>query len=286
MTLRASLLRELDNQRLSVDRRAELCCEIGRDLENKVNNKAQNLPARVPGHFTVRQYLDAGDINALTTASDDRLFGLHNLKIKIKGGADFEQIVTAKRLQFSCSLSKQYPIWLNYDGQFRSKFNGEIGGYIGEVYFQSRLNLFKSHVGNQDKFYDLFFVMYTYIANHGAPMSIERFRLVLIVDGVSYEGQRQPLSGFHVIRPEVKAALSDIEDQNDVILTDTRRGWVRFVVRGVKRYEEDKPELSVELDVINKNEDAHRLKPLPQSEWRGHSQNQESYISGTQEWQI
>jgi len=35
MTLRASLLRELENQSLSVDSRAELCCEVTRELENK-----------------------------------------------------------------------------------------------------------------------------------------------------------------------------------------------------------------------------------------------------------
>jgi tetratricopeptide (TPR) repeat protein len=35
MTLRASLLRELDNPNLSVNSRAELCCDIARDFENK-----------------------------------------------------------------------------------------------------------------------------------------------------------------------------------------------------------------------------------------------------------
>jgi tetratricopeptide (TPR) repeat protein len=35
MTLRASLLRELDNPNLSVDRRAELCCEVARDSEDR-----------------------------------------------------------------------------------------------------------------------------------------------------------------------------------------------------------------------------------------------------------
>ncbi len=35
MTLRPSLLRELDNPDLSVDSRAELCCEIARDFENR-----------------------------------------------------------------------------------------------------------------------------------------------------------------------------------------------------------------------------------------------------------
>ena len=35
MTLRASLLRELDNPSLSVDRRAELCCEVARDSEDR-----------------------------------------------------------------------------------------------------------------------------------------------------------------------------------------------------------------------------------------------------------
>src|SRR5690349_19204424 len=35
MTLRASLLRELNNPNFSVDQRAELCCDIARDFENK-----------------------------------------------------------------------------------------------------------------------------------------------------------------------------------------------------------------------------------------------------------
>ena len=35
MTLRTSLLRELENQSLSVDRHAELCCELARECENK-----------------------------------------------------------------------------------------------------------------------------------------------------------------------------------------------------------------------------------------------------------
>jgi len=35
MTLRASLLRDLENPNLSVDSRAELCCEAARDFENK-----------------------------------------------------------------------------------------------------------------------------------------------------------------------------------------------------------------------------------------------------------
>lgn len=35
MTLRASLLRELENSKLGVDQRAELCCEVARQLESK-----------------------------------------------------------------------------------------------------------------------------------------------------------------------------------------------------------------------------------------------------------
>src|SRR5215813_238643 len=35
MTLRASLLRDLENQNTSVDSRAESCCEVARDFENK-----------------------------------------------------------------------------------------------------------------------------------------------------------------------------------------------------------------------------------------------------------
>lgn len=35
LTLRASLLRELDNPKLSVDQRAELCCEVTREFENR-----------------------------------------------------------------------------------------------------------------------------------------------------------------------------------------------------------------------------------------------------------
>lgn len=35
ITLQASLLRELDNPNLSVDSRAERCCEIAHEFENK-----------------------------------------------------------------------------------------------------------------------------------------------------------------------------------------------------------------------------------------------------------
>ena len=35
MTLRASLLRQLENQSLSVESRAELCCEVAREFEDK-----------------------------------------------------------------------------------------------------------------------------------------------------------------------------------------------------------------------------------------------------------
>jgi len=35
MTLRPSLLRELENPNLSVSRRAELCCALARDFEDK-----------------------------------------------------------------------------------------------------------------------------------------------------------------------------------------------------------------------------------------------------------
>lgn len=251
-----------------------------------VENKAQNLPARVPGHFAVRQYLDSGDIEAIKNATDDRLFGLHNLRIKIKGGADFERVVKEKPLQFDCHLSKEHPIYLNYDGPFRSRFNGEIGGKIGEIYFQSKINLRDSHIISEDNYYDLFFVMRTYIANHGAPTTIERFRLAVTANGTSYEGEKQPLAGFHVIRLGFRDPLFDIEDSNDEILTDTRRGWLRFVVRGVKRYDEDNPELGIELDVIDKNEEPNRVTPLARSEWRGHNQSQGDYINGLEEWQV
>ena len=35
MNLRASLLRTLENQSLSVDSRVELCCEVSRELEDR-----------------------------------------------------------------------------------------------------------------------------------------------------------------------------------------------------------------------------------------------------------
>lgn len=35
MTLRPSLLRELEKPNISVERRAELCCEIAKEFENK-----------------------------------------------------------------------------------------------------------------------------------------------------------------------------------------------------------------------------------------------------------
>ena len=44
MTLRASLLRQLQNPSLGVDRRAELCCEASRELEDKGECKRKTRP--------------------------------------------------------------------------------------------------------------------------------------------------------------------------------------------------------------------------------------------------
>lgn len=254
-----------------------------------VDNKAQNLPARTLGHFAVRQYLDSGDIDAIRNANDDRRFEIHNLKIKIKGGSDFEGVVDEKRLQFTAVLTKESPFYVNYDGPFLARFDREIGGKIQEIYFQTNLDLINSHSvsdGNYERYYDLFFVMRVYVANHGAPTSIERFRLVVKVNEVPHEGVKQRLTGFNVIRPGVQESLADIEDSNDTTLEHTRNGWVRFVVHGVKRYDEDKPQLGIELDVIDKFGTPCRLTSLPQSDWKADSRTQESYITGTEEWNV
>lgn len=253
-----------------------------------VENKAQLVPPRMPGSFTVRQYLDFGDVDAIKKATDDRIFRLDALWIKVKGGPEFVEAIDEKRLKIDySSLSKGFPQWVNFDGPFQSRFNGEISGKVMALYFQSQLNLDLTHVISDDMYYDLLFVMYVYIANHGAPTSIERFKLGVTANGVSFEGERQSLTGFRVVGQGLNDPLVDIEDSNYVNLDHSRKGWLRFAVRGVKRYEEDKPELTLELDVIDKEETPNRLAALDVSKWRGHSRTQDTYIIGTDEdWQL
>jgi hypothetical protein len=250
-----------------------------------VENKAQNLPARISGHFTVRQYLDSGDIEDIENATGDRHLDLHNLRIKIKAGAGFEQVVSEKRLKVEGYLTKDNPIWINYNGPFRNRFNSELVGRIREVFFQSQWDVGLFAPG-QDNAYNLFFVIHAYLINHGAPTTIERFSLTVKVNGESYEAERQPLNGFRVARrgePDDKP-LDDIEELNGRNFSDTRRGWLRFRVSGIKRYDEDKPKLELELDAIDKNEDPNRLTTLPESKWLGHRSFQESRILGSDEW--
>ncbi len=84
-------------------------------------------------------------------------------------------------------------------------------------------------------YYDFDFVMYVYLANHRAPTTLEHLRLALKANAQPYEGKKLSLADFYVVRPGLKELLKDIEDSNDVPLDYMRRGWVRFVIRGVKR---------------------------------------------------
>jgi len=67
MTLRASLLRELDNPRLSVDRRAELCCDAARALENK-GEYEQARKALAPYWRRVGEHPKLTDLDQSTSA--------------------------------------------------------------------------------------------------------------------------------------------------------------------------------------------------------------------------
>jgi hypothetical protein len=251
-----------------------------------ISNKAQNVQPRQQGLFTIRQFLDAGDMQAITNATDATQFWLDGLKIKIKGGAGFENVVEEKRLTADCYLSKQTPQWWNYKSPLFTRFEREITGKVGPVYFQHKCDI-DNFAPGQDYQYDFYFVLHAYISNHGAPTGIERFRLVLKANGQAYEGRRIPLSGCRRISPGAEEILSerDIENHNDVTLTDTRRGWLQFFVPGVKRYDEDHPKLEMELDVIDKDETPNRLTPPAQDKWMENSMKQESYINGPGIWQ-
>jgi hypothetical protein len=251
-----------------------------------VEYRAENIPARCSGDFSVRQYLDSGDIEAIRTASADRQFQFHNLKIKIKGGAGFEPFVDEKKLRIEAYLTKDHPVWVNYNGPFRSRFNGELVGTIREVFFQSGFDLDNFSAG-EDYAYDLFFVLHVYLLNHGAPTTIERFRLTVRVGDQVYEAERQPLTGFRIKRngeTDFKT-LTDVEELNGVSFADdARNGWLRFRVRDVKRYQEDKPKLELALDAIDKNEDPNRLRVISESRWLGHAMFQGDHILGPDEW--
>lgn len=246
-------------------------------------NKAQNVRPRTTGSFTVRQHLDSGDIDAIKKARGDRRFEFHNLRIKLKGGHDFESVVKEKRLRFEFGLTKDDPVYFNYNGPFRTLFNNPISGRINLVYFTHEADLVNSKAGDiRDS---LYFIMHVYIANHSKPTSIDRFRLTLHADGQSYEGKRLPLTDCRWIRQGAEEHLSerDIESQNDVTLTDTRRGWLQFAVHGVKGAEHGT--LATALDIIDKDNGANRLNSLSQNKWNKNSMEQESYINGPAVWQ-
>jgi hypothetical protein len=251
-----------------------------------VDHSAQNVPARSSGYFTIRQYLDSGDIDLIKSASGDRLFEFHDVKVKIKGAGTSKRLIQEKELRIVCYLSKENPFWRNYNGPFRSRFNGEIVGTIREVFFQSQFDVGNFTVG-QDYAYDLFFVLHVYLVNHGAPTSIERFKLSVRVGDQVYEAERQPLAGLRIRRngeTDFKS-LDDVEELNGVSFADdARNGWLRFRVPDVKRYQEDKPKLELELDAIDKNEDANRLRVISQSKWLGHAMFQRDNILGSDEW--
>lgn len=249
------------------------------------DNKAINVPPRQPGTFTVRQYLDSGDIDAIKSANGDRRFEFHNLRIKIKGGADFEGVVKEKKLKFNFGLSKDAPNYSNYNGPFVSQFNAAISGRINVAYFTHQLDL-DNTVPPKDNRYVFYLIVHTYITNHGAPTGIDHFRLTLRAGQETYESRRLPLTGCRWIRQGSEEDLGerDIELQNDVTFSDVRRGWLQFVVPGVKEYE-DASKLEAVLDVIDKNNDTNRLNPMPQEKWIENSMRQESYINGPAVWQ-
>jgi hypothetical protein len=134
---------------------------------------------------------------------------------------------------------------------------------------------------------DLFFVLHVYLLNHGAPTTIERFKLTVRAGNQVYEAERQPLTGFRIKRngeTDFKT-LNDVEELNGVsFVDDARNGWLRFRVRDVKRYQEDKPPLELELDAIDKNEDSNRLRVISESRWLGHAMFQGDYVLGSEEW--
>jgi len=249
------------------------------------DNKAINLPPRQPGTFTVRQFLDSGDIDAIKTASGDRRFEFHNLRIKVKGGAGFEHGVKEKRLKFSFGLSKDSPNYSNYNGPFLTQFNAAISGRINVVYFKTELDLINT-VPLKDNRYVFYLILHTYIANHGAPTGIDNFRLAIRAGEEMFEGKRLPLTGCRWIRQGAEEDLSerDIESQNDATLTDVRRGWLQFIVEGVNEFEDDSA-IEVVLDVIDKNNDTNRLNPIARARWIDNSMNSEGYINGPGIWQ-
>lgn len=67
-----------------------------------------------------------------------------------------------------------------------------------------------------------------------------------------------------------KKNWSILRISNDVSLEHSRKGWLRFVVNGVKSMEtyEAEPEQAIEFEVIDKRRVPHRLQALPQSEWK------------------
>jgi hypothetical protein len=153
-----------------------------------------------------------------------------------------------------------------------AKAKPDITGEIKEVFLEEYANGELCRRDPEHMYFDYHFIVNVYLANHGAPTTIEQFKLVLKTGGRSYDGEiekdaRNLKEGETNWRAWGADELVDLEKLNDEPLEHTRNGSLWFVVAGVQGIK-NKAEMELELYVIDKNETPYKLLTLPQPQWQ------------------
>lgn len=158
------------------------------------------------------------------------------------------------------AFSACYLAWRDAQRKLAKK-KPDINGEVKTVYFVKIAKLVKSD--SEHMHWDFHFTIHVYLANHGAPTTIEQFKLRLKSNERWYDGEKESDPEFTALGA---VEHDDIEKDNDESLEHTRRGWLRFVVREVQAAKNES-EMELELYVIDKDKTLYPLTSLPQFKW-------------------
>ncbi|MFL6208190.1 MAG: hypothetical protein ACJ74W_05030 [Pyrinomonadaceae bacterium] len=70
-----------------------------------VDNKIKDCLHGNTGFFVIRQWLSKEEVTLIRNAPDDRYFRFDNLKVTVKGGKDFTQVIP-RQLEITCMVEK------------------------------------------------------------------------------------------------------------------------------------------------------------------------------------
>jgi hypothetical protein len=191
-----------------------------------------------------------------------------------------------------CLLLTTYRIWLDAHTKYLEEKtrngNAQIHGEVKEVFFEkeSEGGLASAFANTSQGLeyrgvhYDYTFNIRLYIANNRATTTIERFRVKLKSGNSTHESEKLAIEHLIVVRPTGTENVNDIEDLNDMPLDHGRKGWLRFVVHGVKGVGDygKEPNQEIEIDVIDKNGIPHVISSIAQSAWKTNSRQSPEHV--------